>query len=113
MELHNPQSPKRDKYASKFTYALNDYNYSWTKSKEGIVITLNAKKGVDSSVKHAKVVLNPKNYYPVSLHIKVAFFWTRFTSPTSRLEISAIGCLTILLHDLRIITLRTAGPISK
>lgn len=77
VELHNPQSPKRDKYASKFTYALNDYNYSWAKSKEGIVITLNAKKGVDSSVKHAKVVLNPKNYYPVSLHIKVAFFWTK------------------------------------
>lgn len=77
VELHNPQSPNRDKYQSKFTYSPNDYNYSWNNTKEGIVISLDAKKGAGSSVKHAKIVLDRKTRYPIMLHVKVAFFWTK------------------------------------
>lgn len=77
VELHNPQSPNRDKYQSKFTFKPEEYNYTWTNEKEGIVIALDAKKGAASSVKHAKVVLDRRTHYPIMLHIKVAFFWTK------------------------------------
>ena len=77
VELHNPLSPNRDKYQSKFTFKPEDYNYSWSNEKEGIVIALDAKKDAASSVRHAKVVLDRKTHYPIMLHIKVAFFWTK------------------------------------
>lgn len=77
VELHNARSAKRDKYLSKFTFNPNDYNYSWTNSKKGIVIHLNAKRGAKSSIKHAKVILNKRTRYPIALKVKVAFFWTK------------------------------------
>lgn len=75
VELHNPASPKRDKYTSKFSFAPENYDYSWKNSKQGIVITLTAKKGADTGVKHAKVVLDRRTHYPIELKVKVAFLW--------------------------------------
>ncbi len=76
VDFHNPKSPKRDKYLSKFTFSPNDYNYSLTSEKKGYVIHLDAKDDVKSSVKHAKLVLDRQTYYPTAMKIKVAFFWT-------------------------------------
>lgn len=76
VELHNQNSPKRDKYLSKFTFSPADYAYSWSRAKEGIIINLDAKRDV-KGVKHAKVVLDPKTRYPTALRVKVLFFWTK------------------------------------
>ena len=76
VDFHNPKSPKRDKYLSKFTFSPNDYNYSLTIEKESYVVNLDAKDDVKSSIKHAKLVLNRHTKYPTAMKIKVAFFWT-------------------------------------
>lgn len=75
VDLYDADSPKRDKYLSKFTFSPNDYSYSWQSEKDGIVISLDRRRG-SSGVKHAKVVLDRKTLYPKALRIKVAFFWT-------------------------------------
>ena len=69
VDFHNPKSPNRDKYLSKFTFSPNDYNYSLTIEKESY-------DDVKSSIKHAKLVLNRHTNYPTAMKIKVAFFWT-------------------------------------
>lgn len=76
VELHNANSSKRDKYASKFTFSADDFKYSWEKTKEGLIINMDANKSV-KGVKHAKIVLDPKTHYPTALRIKVMFFWTK------------------------------------
>ena len=76
VDFHNPNSAKRDKYLSKFTFSPNDYNYSWVSDKEGLVITMEGKDGVKSSVKHAKLVLDRRTHYPIAIKVRVAFFWT-------------------------------------
>ncbi|MFC2475597.1 MAG: hypothetical protein ACFNT8_07020 [Prevotella sp.] len=75
VELHNPSSPKRDKYLSRFTFDVNMFDYSWNNSPEGIVINLDAKDGA-KGIKHARVILDRTTHTPQSLKLKVAFFWT-------------------------------------
>jgi hypothetical protein len=41
----------------------------------GLLISLNLKKGASSSIKHAKVLLDKKTLYPMSVKVKVAFIW--------------------------------------
>lgn len=76
VEIHNPNSEKKDKYMAKFKFVPDNYQYSWADTKEGRVILIDAKKGVSGSIKHVKVILNRKTGAPESLKIKVAFFWT-------------------------------------
>ncbi len=76
VDVHNPDSPKRDKYLSKFTFTPDDYNYGWANEKDGYVISLDAKDNVKSSIRHAKLVLDRHTHYPIALKVKVAFFWT-------------------------------------
>ena len=76
VDFHNPNSAKRDKYLSKFTFSPNDYNFSWANSKEGLIITMEGKDGIKSSIKHAKLVLDRHTHYPIAVKVRVAFFWT-------------------------------------
>ena len=74
IERHNPNSPNRDKYASKFKFVPDNYTYHITASGNDFIITLDAKKGVDG-VKHAKCVIDKVTRVPKSLKVKVMFFW--------------------------------------
>ena len=74
IEIHNPNSAKRDKYASKFKFMLDNYTYHITAKGNDFIITLDAKKGVDG-VKHAKVVIDKRTREPKSLKVKVMLFW--------------------------------------
>ena len=74
VEIHNPHSAKRDKYASKFKFVPDNYTYHITAKDNDFIITLDAKKGVDG-VKHAKVVIDKRTREPKSLKIKVMLFW--------------------------------------
>lgn len=76
IEIHNALSPKRDKYASKFTFSPDDFDYSAHTVKNTIVITLTAKEHAKGNIKHAKIYLDRTTRNPVSLRIKVLFFWT-------------------------------------
>lgn len=74
IEIHNPNSAKRDKYASKFKFVPDNYTYHITAKGNDFIITLDAKKGVDG-VKHAKVVIDKRTREPKSLKVKVMLFW--------------------------------------
>ena len=74
IEIHNPNSAKRDKYASKFKFVPDNYIYHITAKGNDFIITLDAKKGVDG-VKHAKCVIDKRTREPKSLKIKVMLFW--------------------------------------
>ena len=74
VEILDPNSPNRDKYASKFKFNPDDYNYHIAAKGSDLIITLDAKKGVDG-VKHAKVIIDNKTRVPKSIKVKVLFFW--------------------------------------
>lgn len=74
VEILNPNSPNRDKYASKFKFNPDNYTYHIAAKGSDLIITLNAKKGVDG-VKHAKVTIDNKTRVPKSIKVKVMFFW--------------------------------------
>lgn len=76
VEIHNANSPKRDKYSSKFTFSPDDFTYTAGTNKQHIIITLTAKPGTKGNIKHAKIYLNRTTRHPESLRIKVLFFWT-------------------------------------
>jgi hypothetical protein len=73
--LYDAGSEKKDKYSSKFEFHPNDYDYSWENSKEGYVILMNAHKNT-KGIKHIKAIIDKKTKAPISLKIKVLWFWT-------------------------------------
>ena len=76
VEIYNPNSEKKDKYASRFKFTLDDFNYSITKHSDGLLITLKQKKKAKGTIKEVKALLAPHTYAPIRLRIKVAFIWT-------------------------------------
>lgn len=73
--LFNAGSEKKDKFSSKFEFHPNDYDYSWEDSKEGYVILMNAHKNT-KGIKHIKAIIDKKTKAPISLKIKLLWFWT-------------------------------------
>ena len=76
VEIYNPNSENKDKYASRFKFTLDDFNYSITKQSDGLLITLKQKKKAKGTIKEVKALLAPHTYAPIRLRIKVAFIWT-------------------------------------
>lgn len=73
--IYDAHSDKRDKYATKFKFSPENYTYSIKDHKEGYAITLRAKKGV-KGIKEARVMLDKKTRYPLSIRIKLGIFHT-------------------------------------
>jgi len=71
---HKTASDKKDKYSSNFKFSPDDYNYSIESKSEGYLLTLKLKHG-RKGMKLIKALVNKKNYTPINLRIKVAFFW--------------------------------------
>lgn len=74
VEIHNPNSSKKDKYASKFKFVPDNYTYRIAEKGNDYIITIEAKKGVDG-VKHVKAIIDKKTRAPKSLKVKVMLFW--------------------------------------
>lgn len=75
VDIFDPNKANKDNMASKYTYDLNKFKYSWSSAKEGIVLNIDAPSG-QSGVRHAKAIIDRKTHYPLALKVKVAFFWT-------------------------------------
>ena len=75
VEIHNPNSDKKDQYMNKFKFDPDNYTYHIAAVAEGLEITLHAKSGV-KGIKHVKAVLDRRTRDPLSLKVKLAFFWT-------------------------------------
>ncbi len=86
--LYDAGSEKKDKYSSKFKFNPNDYNYSWENGEEGYVINLDAHKST-KGIKHIKAIIDKQTKAPISLKIKLLWFWT--TVKISRFQSGNIG----------------------
>ena len=75
VEIHKPNSPKRDKYSSKFKFNAEDFTYDVETEDNNYIIFMDMKDGGTSTIKHAQVTINRKTYAPVRLRLKVLFFW--------------------------------------
>ncbi|MCR5130041.1 MAG: hypothetical protein K6C10_01095 [Prevotella sp.] len=71
---HKTESDKKDKYSSNFKFSPEDYNYSIENTQKGYLITLKLKQG-RKGMKLIKALVSKKDYSPINLRIKVAFFW--------------------------------------
>lgn len=70
VDVFSINDESRDRYASKFSFELDNYNYSATEENEQYVISLKAKKGV-KGIKEAKCFINKGTGYPESLRVKL------------------------------------------
>jgi hypothetical protein len=76
VEIYKASSKKKSKYEDKFKFEPDNYNYSIADKKDGYLITIKAKKGVDG-VKEARVTLDRQTRDPKFVRIKVAFLWAK------------------------------------
>ena len=76
IEIHHANSDKKDKYSGRFKFSLDDFTYSVSAEKEGLLLTLKQKKKAKGTIKEVKALVERRTYAPIRLRIKVAFFWT-------------------------------------
>ena len=74
--IYRANSDKKDKYLSKFKFNPSDYTYSWAADKAGIVVSIKANHFGLAGIREVCAVLDKTTHVPLSLRIKVSFFWT-------------------------------------
>jgi len=75
VELHDAKNNKSDKYSGKFKFDPDNFHYSIAKHDEGLMISLEAKRGV-KGIKKAQCLVEAGTYHPIRVRIKIAFIWT-------------------------------------
>ena len=75
IEIFKADSDKRDKYASKFKFTLDDFDYSMERVNAGIMITMKQHRNAKGTVKQAKALIDAQTYAPILIKVKVALFW--------------------------------------
>lgn len=75
VEIYRANSDEKDKYASKFKFDPEEFHYSLEEKDGNYVITLKAKKSL-KGIREVKALVDKKSRVPVSIRIKLAFFWT-------------------------------------
>lgn len=76
LDIFKADDPNKDKYASKFKFTPDDYNYACEETADGYVISLKPKPGI-KGFKEARAVIDKQTRAPKSVRIKVAFLWAR------------------------------------
>lgn len=80
VEIHASNSDKKDKYSGKFKFVPDDFSYSISEAdNELLLLSLKQKKHARGTIKEVKAWVKRRNYEPVKLRLKVAFFWTTIT----------------------------------
>lgn len=76
VEIHHANSDKKDKWSGKFKFSLDDFSYHIADDSHGLLLTLKQNKHAKGSVKEVRALIDRNTFAPISLKIKVAFFWT-------------------------------------
>ena len=79
VELHDPKVNKADEKLQMFKFDPDSYTYAIAKEGEDLLVTLVAKPKANVKMKKIEALLNPGNYYPKRLRIKVSIFWCTIT----------------------------------
>ena len=75
VDIYSMTDESRDRYASKFSFDLDNFTYAAKEEKGQYVITLKAKKGV-KGIKEAKCYIDKETGYPESVRVKLFIFTT-------------------------------------
>ena len=75
IEIYDAKTGRHDKYASKFKFTLDDFDYSMERKDDNIIINMKQRHGAKGTVKQAKVVLDARTHAPKGAKVKVTFFW--------------------------------------
>ena len=76
LDIYSTSDPNKDKYASKFKFTPNDYDYTYEETADDYIIFLKPKPGV-KGFKEARATIDKKSRAPKNVRIKVAFLWAR------------------------------------
>jgi len=80
IDIFDANSEKRDKYASKFKFTLDDFDYEIMERVGGyVLLKLKQRKGAKGTVKEARAVIEEKTLKPIQVRVKVALFWANIT----------------------------------
>ena len=71
--IYDAHSEERDKYATKFKFYPDRYQYSIKDDKKGYLITLKLKPHADG-IKEIRALLDKRTHYPLSVRIKYGIF---------------------------------------
>lgn len=71
--IYDAHSDERDKYATKFKFYPENYQYHIKDDKDGYLITLKLKQGL-KGIKEARALIDKRTHYPLSVRIKFGIF---------------------------------------
>lgn len=77
VEIHNTNSPKKDKYTSKFQFKPDEYDYHVADGGNTYLLTMKLRKGGKSTIKQVKAEVTKRGLEPVSVSAKLYFFWCK------------------------------------
>ena len=75
VEIYRADDDSKDEYLSKFKFNADDYTYHVAKATQGYELSIKPKHSGIAGIKEVKAIID-RNYHPISMRIKVAFFWT-------------------------------------
>lgn len=75
VHIHDAQSEKRDKYATKFVFYPENFIYSIKDMSSHFELTLKAKPHT-KGIKLVRVLLDKRTHNPLSLRVKLGIIWT-------------------------------------
>lgn len=78
VEIHKAKSDKTGMRTDDFTFNPDDYSYHVSRNGNGYLLTMKAVKKKKVKIKNAKIFL-AHDYTPISLQLKVLFFWAKIT----------------------------------
>ena len=71
--IYDAHDDERDKYATKFKFYPDNYQYHIKDEKDGYQITLKLKQGA-KGIKEIRALLDKRTHYPLSVRIKYGIF---------------------------------------
>lgn len=110
VEIHKAKSDKTGMRTDDFTFNPDDYSYHVSRNGTGYLLTLKAVKKKKVKIKNAKIFL-AHDYTPISLQLKVLFFWAKITVSDFSTEIPSDQILRFPAEQYR--TYKTEDTRSK
>ena len=71
--IYDAHSDERDKYATKFKFYPENYQYNIKDEKDGYLLILKLKQGA-KGIKEVRALLDKRTHYPTSVRIKFGIF---------------------------------------
>ena len=72
VQIYDANDERKDKYASKFKFVADNYNYSIADDKDGLLLTLKLKSSKLKGVNELRVLIDRHTFAPKRVRVKVS-----------------------------------------